>query len=109
MGHIREIYGEFERRGTAVTGIVAQKMSKVREYLEDNPYPFPILVDEKRLVVRDYGVFVKGNFESYNIARPSVFILDGEGIIRYIYVGYHQLDYPGDEELLRALSEIRSR
>lgn len=92
-----------------MVGIVAQKMSKVREYLEGKSYPFPLLVDEKRITVRDYGVHVKGNFESYNIARPSEFILDGEGVIRYIYVGYHQMDFPDDEELLQALDEMLSR
>jgi peroxiredoxin len=108
MGHIRKIIKEFEKRDTAVIGILVQNMSKVREYLEGKSYPFPLLVDEKREVVKDYGVYVKANFESYNIARPSDFILDGEGIIRYIYVGYHQMDFPEDEELFKVLDEIRA-
>jgi peroxiredoxin len=107
MGHIRKIINEFEKRDSAVIGILAQNLAKVKNFLEGKSYPFPLLVDEKREVVKDYGVYVKGNFESYNIARPSDFILDSEGIIGYIYVGYHQMDFPEDEELFKALDEIR--
>lgn len=91
-----------------MVGILAQNMNKVRAYLEDNTYPFPLLVDQKRVVVKEYGVYVKANFESYNIARPTEFILDGEGIIRYIYIGSHQRDYPDDAELFAALDGMRS-
>jgi methyl-accepting chemotaxis protein len=100
--------GEFQKRDTAVVGILAQNMNKVRAYLEGESYPFPLLVDEKRVVVREYGVYVKANLESLNIARPTDFIVDADGIIKYIYMGYHQRDFPDDEELFGVLDEIRN-
>lgn len=106
MGHIRKNLQEFEKGNAAVVGILAQDAEKVREYLADKSFPFPFLVDEERTVVKDYGVHVNVNFESYNIARPSNFILDGDGIIRYIYIASHQMDFPKDEELLKVLDEI---
>jgi peroxiredoxin len=106
MGHIRKIMPEFDARDFRVLGILAQDMKKVQEYMEGKDYPFPLLVDEKRTLVKEYGVHVKANFESYNIARPSDFVLDTEGTIRYFYVGSHQMDFPKDEELFEVLEEI---
>jgi peroxiredoxin len=108
MGHIRRNIAEVEKRGAGVAAVLAQDMQKVREYLEQNSYPFPLLVDENRSVIKDYGVYVKVNLESHNIARPSDFILDGRGIIRYIYVGYHQRDFPDDSELYEVLESFKT-
>lgn len=108
MGHIRDNFEEYRTRKAGVVGIVAQDPAKVKEYLEGKKkgYPFPLLVDEDRSVVKKYGVHVKFNFESYNIARPSNFILDRVGVIRYVHVGYHQADFPGDRELYEVLDGI---
>lgn len=106
MGHIRKNIAEFEKRNTAVLGIMAQNPAKVKEYLENKTYPFPFLVDVDRRVVKDYGVHVKANFESYNIARPSNFILDEEGKIQYIFISSHQMEFPKDEELFAVLDEM---
>ncbi len=103
MGHIQELYPELERRGARAVVILAQKRKAIREFLEDNPYPFPVLADEKRQVSKDYGVYVKVNFESINIARPSTFVLDREGIIKYIFIASIQTEYPPDEDILAAL------
>ncbi len=83
--------------------VLAQNAEGVREYLAARPHPFRVLPDETREVAKSYGVYVHVNFESYNIARPAVFLVDAEGIIRYMYIGYHQADYPPMREVLAAL------
>ncbi len=103
MVHIQELHPELERRGARAVVILAQKRRAIREFLEENPYPFPVLADERREVAKEYGVYVRVNFESIHIARPSVFVLDGEGIIRYIFISSIQTEYPRDEEILGAL------
>ena len=103
---MRRRIDEFEKRGAGVVAIVAQDIEKVREFLEDNSYPFPLLVDEDRSVIKDYGVHVKVNLESFNIARPSEFILDRDGIIRYMYIAYHQMDFPRESELLSVIEGL---
>ena len=89
-----------------MVGILAQNPDKVKEYLNRGTYPFPFLVDAERQVVKDYGVHVKANFESYNIARPANFILDREGNIRYIFIASYQIDFPKDEVMFKVLDEI---
>lgn len=83
--------------------ILPQKTGKVKEYLETHPYPFPVLADEKRVVVKEYGVYVRVNFESVHIARPSVFVLDASGHVRYVFIASVQTEYPPDEDIMAAL------
>lgn len=106
MGHVREIFGEFERRGAGVAVVMAESYERMRRFLAGRGYPFPLLSDVRREVTRAYGVYVRLNFESVNISRPAEFVIDTGKIIRYIYVGSIQTDFPPDEEVLTALDGL---
>ncbi len=108
MGHIRDIYHEFEKRDARVVSILAESLARMQEFLRDHEYPFPVLSDVRREVARQYGVYVRVNFESVNIARPSDFILDKDKTIKYIYVGRIQTDFPPDEEIFAVLDSLKS-
>ena len=103
MGHIQEIYPELERRGARAVVILPEKLERIREYLKKHSYPFPVLSDAGRRVVKDYGVYVRVNFESVHIARPANFILDAGGYVKYIFIASIQTEYPPDEDLFAAL------
>lgn len=107
MVHIQDMYPKLEAKGARAVVILAQKEEAVRKYLESHHYPFPVLADEKRRVVKEYGVYVRINFESVHIARPAVFVLDDKGIIRYIFIASIQTEYPPDAAILAALEERR--
>jgi peroxiredoxin len=106
VGHIRDIYPELEKRGARVVAVLAQKREPIIEYLKEHSYPFPFLADTRREVVKDYGVYVRVNFESVHIARPASFILDAEGIIKYIFIASVQTEYPEDADLFAALDAM---
>ncbi|NPV58713.1 MAG: redoxin domain-containing protein [Actinobacteria bacterium] len=105
MGHIQDILPELEKRGARAVVILAEKLERIREYLRKKPFPFPVLSDARRTVVKEYGVYVRVNFESVHIARPANFVLDSGGIIRYIFIASIQTEYPPDEEILAAIDE----
>ncbi len=107
MGHVRDIYGEFKGRGAGAAVIMAESFNRMQEFLRDHRYPFPLLSDVRREVTKAYGVYVRLNFESVNISRPAEFVVDTEKIIRYIYVGRIQTDFPPDEQVLAVLDGIR--
>ena len=107
MGHIRDIYHEFEKRVARVVSIMAESFSRMQEFLGDHKYPFPVLSDVRREAARQYGVYVRVNFESVNIARPSDFVLDKDRTIKYIHVGRIQTDFPPDEEIFAALDDLK--
>ena len=64
------------------------------EFATREEIPFPILADSDRQMTRAYGVYIRINFESWNTARPSVVLIDPEGIARKVWVGSHQRDWP---------------
>lgn len=106
MGHIQEIYSELEKRGARAAVILAQKRESMKEFLEKHTYPFPLLADTGRVVVKEYGVYVRANFESVHIARPANFILDGKGTIKYIFIASIQTEYAPDADIFKALDSI---
>jgi len=108
MGHIRGIYDEFEKRGARVAVIMAESLPRMQEFLKTHDYPFPLLSDVRREVVKAYGVYVRMNFESVNISRPAEVIVDKDKIVRYIYVGSIQTDFPKDEDIFAVLDDLKS-
>ena len=107
MGHIREIYSEFEKRNARVVVILAESLQRMKEYLKDHEYPFPVLSDVRREVTKAYGVYVRMNFESYNIARPSEVILDKDKNIAFMYIARIQTDFPPDEDFMAVLDKLK--
>ena len=63
--------------------------------------PFSLLSDPEGEVSRRYGVWD----EEGQIARPAIIVLDGEGVVLYVYVGQDFADRPGDAEVHAALRE----
>lgn len=106
MGHIRDIYPELEKCDTRVVVVLAQKREPIIQYLERHSFPFPFLADSRREVVKEYGVYVRVNFESVHIARPATFILDAEGIIRYNFIASIQTEYPKDADIFDVLNAM---
>jgi peroxiredoxin len=107
MGHIRGIYDEFEKRGGRVAVIMAESLPRMQEFLKTHDYPFPLLSDVRREVVKEYGVYVRMNFESVNISRPAEVIVDTDKTVKYIYVGSIQTDFPKDEDVLALLDSLK--
>lgn len=87
--------------------ILAQSLEKMKDFLKKHEYPFPVLSDVRRTASKEYGVYVRLNFESVNIARPACFILDEAGVLKYIYVGRMQTDFPEDEDLFAVLDDMQ--
>jgi peroxiredoxin len=61
--------------------------------------PYSLLSDPDGEVIERYGVWD----EQGRIARPSIFAIDREGVVRYVYVGQDFADRPGDDEVHAAL------
>jgi len=86
--------------------VVAQRSEKVKRYIEDTGLPFDILVDDSRETVKAYGVWHPIGFDAWNIARPSLFLIDRGGIIRYAFVADVQTEFPEHEEILGELGKL---
>lgn len=85
---------------------MAQRSEPVRRYIEDTGLPFNILVDADRSVTKDYGVWHRIGLDAWNISRPALFAIDRAGIIRAIWVGERQDEFPSGDAIDMAIAEI---
>ncbi len=106
MEIIRGHLAELEVRDCATATIMAQKPVRMKAALEERGFPFPVLADADRSVAKAYGVHVRANFESINIARPANFVLDREGRIRYMHIAIVQTEYASFDDILATLDGL---
>ncbi len=92
--------------GVQVVAVVAQRSEKVRRYIEDTGLPFDILVDDSRDTIKAYGVWHQIGFDAWNIARPALFLIDRQGIVRYSFVASNQFEFPATEEILGEVAKL---
>lgn len=83
-------------------GLLAQSRDAVRRYIEDTGLPFDVLIDERRDVMRAYGVWHRIGIDAWNIARPAAFLIDTDQKILASWVGDNQRQFPSSAELLHA-------
>ena len=80
-----------QRFGVAV--VLAQACDRIAGALERYAvaYPFPLLCDPDRRVIKQYGVWHPLGVASFNTAHPASFLIDAaERRIRYAFVGSTQ-------------------
>jgi len=63
----------------------------------------PILSDSSRTFIREYGVL----HPQEGIARPSLFILDRDGIVQWSYIGQNASDRPPIDVVIDQLRAIQ--
>jgi peroxiredoxin len=74
----------------------------VRRYIEETGLPFDILIDERRDMLREYGVWHRVGLDAWNISRPAVFLINQDGTIQYSFIGDQQREFPSQPEILAA-------
>jgi peroxiredoxin len=89
-----------------VVGVLAQNREAVRRYVEETGLPFDILIDERRDVVKAYGVWHRVGLDALNISRPAVFLVNQDGSIPYSFVGDNQREFPTQAEILAAADSV---
>ncbi len=100
---MRDRIEEFEERGVQLLAIAPDSLEHAQSYFQRNEIPFPCLADPERKVYRQYDV--KSALVSLG-QRPGLFIVDGDGVVRYAYLGWQQWEIPSVEETLRELDGL---
>ena len=104
MGELAGHLDQFTAHGVQVVPVLPQRRDAVRRYVEETGLPFNILVDERRDIVRAYGVWHRIGVDAWNIARPAWFLIEPDAAISWSFVGDNQREAPALDELLRAVA-----
>jgi len=102
---LRDDYERFTAQGAEVLAISAESPERSEAYLRSHPLPYPTLVDADHRVFDAYDV--TSRMMSLG-QRPALFVVDGEGIVRFEEVGAQQWNIPPDEKVLGVLESLRS-
>lgn len=90
-----------EALGIPMVGISPQSVESHERFAEQNGLTVPLLSDPDKKVARSYGVVGPGGF-----IRRSIFLVDGEGVVRYRHVALFGLRYQDVGDLERAVSQL---
>ena len=81
-------------------GISVDSPEQNRALIEKLILPYSLLSDPDGEVIKWYDVWD----EEGQIARPAIFAIDRDGVVRYVYVGQDFADRPGDDEVHAGLA-----
>ncbi|CAN5849736.1 peroxiredoxin [soil metagenome] len=91
----------FNELGADVLGISPQDVDSHERFAAKHGFDFPLLADTDKSVAALYGTLGPLGFP-----RRSVFIVDGEGVIRYAHRAIAGLTYRSVDELVGVLQTI---
>jgi len=84
LAEYRELYAEIRRAGADVAGVAVDPPNSSEAVRRQLDLPFTILCDTKRQIVRPWGVF--NSKEKGGIAEAAVFLVDRDGIVRFVSI-----------------------
>lgn len=84
--NLRDNYDQFLAKGYAVLGVSADSAKRQQNFINKNELPFPLLADEDKKVIQDYGVWGLKKFmgREYDGIHRTTFIIDEHGLIEKI-------------------------
>jgi peroxiredoxin Q/BCP len=100
---LRDDHDKFTDAGASILAIAPESIAAVERYVREHPVPFTLVSDA------DHAVF-----DAYDVAsralslgqRPAVFVVDGDGIVRFDSVGTQQWQIPTTRHVLRVLTTL---
>jgi len=91
-----------------VIGVSVNDPFSNKGFVDKNRLPYVIWSDYNREVVHQYGLELHdfAGLKGYTVAKRSIFILDAEGVIRYMWISDNPAVEPNYEEIEKALGKI---
>jgi peroxiredoxin len=98
---------EFDARGVRVVGISVDPPDVNKRHSQKVGYTFPLLSDPNAKVIRRYDVLHPGaGPKGADIARPAEFILDSNGVVRWVNLTENIAVRARPEQVLEALNQL---
>ena len=109
MRSFQQRLSEFDARGIRIVGISVDPPEINERQSQKRGYTFPLLSDPKAKVIRRYDVLHPGaGPKGADIARPAEFLIDSNGIVRWVNLTENIAVRARPEQVLHAFSELES-
>ena len=100
---MQQEYATLQELNTELLAISVQEPAIGQHVSELLDLQYPVLSDPERLAVDAYGVY---DLLGDSLAAPSVFVIDIDGEVRWVYVGESSRDRPSNEMILEQLRAL---
>ena len=94
---------QFEKVGAQVLAISHQNMTSHDKFTDKHKFGFPLLSDPDKKVLNDYGVV---GFAG--LPRRSVFVIDPNGVVKYVHRALAGVTYRPVKELIEAIANAQA-
>ena len=109
MRSFQQRLSEFEARGIRVVGISVDPPEISRRQSQKLGYTFTLLSETKTQVIRRYDVLhPAAGPKGADIARPAEFLIDSNGVVRWVNLTENIAVRARPEQVLDAFSELHS-
>jgi peroxiredoxin Q/BCP len=98
----RDDEDKLERLGVDLIGISPQSVDSHERFIAENSLNVPLLADEDKEVARAYGALLLGG-----LVRRSIFVIDGELVVRHRRMSAVGLGFESADDLQEAVATIR--
>ncbi|MBI2468368.1 MAG: redoxin domain-containing protein [Candidatus Rokubacteria bacterium] len=96
----------YEAAGAQVVGVSVDLPNTLEAFVKANGIRHPILSDFGRKMLPAYGAMVTDEKHPlYRYAKRAYFVLDPQGVVRYLKIQQNPLDLLKQEDILKALRE----
>lgn len=84
--NLRDNYSELIQKGFQVIGISTDSVKSHKKFEDKYSLPFPLIADEEKKIVEEYGVWGEKKFMGKNYMGTSrtTFLIDENGIIKNV-------------------------
>jgi peroxiredoxin len=98
---------EFEARSIRIVGISVDSPDVNQRHSQKLGYTFPLLSDPDAKIIRRYDVLHPGaGPKGADIARPAEFLLDSNGVVRWVNLTENIAVRARPEQVLEALNQV---
>ena len=107
MRSFQQRLSDFDARGIRIVGISVDPPEINRRHSQKRGYSFPLLSDPKAEVIRRYDVLHPGaGPKGADIARPAEFLIDSNGMVRWVNLTENIAVRARPEQVLDAFNQI---
>ena len=105
---ISEDYSSYEQMNAVPIGISVDTLFALKRYGEDYKFGVKLLSDFNKQAIQDYGVVHHDfNWGYKDVAKRATFVIDKEGIIRFIEILPSLSDFPNLDAIKKVVAELK--
>jgi peroxiredoxin len=109
MCTLRDSLARLNSLKAQVVGISVNDPFSSKAFAEKNMLTFPLLCDYNREVAKLYGVELPdfAGLKGYTAAKRSIFIIDKQGAVRYVWISDNPGIEPNYQEIEKTLQQMQ--